>query len=398
MAAFEVKVVKIDSVESHPDADRLSIVKIGGYNCISAKLEDGSHRYAAGDLVVYIPEAAVLPEWMLKKMGFWKEEENKGTLSGSQGNRVKCVKLRGQISQGILYPTVKHDMLEKFCISTDLEGQRLLVNEGDDVAAFLYIIKYEVPVPAHLAGEVAGANSEYAFHFDIDNIQKFDRVFESGEQVVVTEKLHGTFCALAYAPELNSPDFFDGKFFAGSKGLLAKGLLLRNNEANANNIYHRFLISANADGSGTSMPEILTKISKFYDDQTIYILGEVFGKGIQDLTYELTAPEYRVFDIYVGKPNQGRYLNDDELEYILRNVANLKRVPVLYRGPFSMEKMTELRDGNSYSAGKPINQIREGIVIKPVVERENRYCGRVALKFVSPNYLLRKNSDATEYQ
>ena len=104
MSTFEVKIVRIDSVEHHPDADRLSIIKIGGYNCISAKLEDGSHRYKAGDLAVYIPEAAVLPEWLLKKMGFWKEEENKGTLSGSKGNRVKCVKLRNQISQGILYP------------------------------------------------------------------------------------------------------------------------------------------------------------------------------------------------------------------------------------------------------------------------------------------------------
>jgi RNA ligase (TIGR02306 family) len=104
MSTFEVKVVKIDSVEHHPDADRLSLVKIAGYVCISAKLEDGSHRYKAGDLVVYIPEAAVLPEWLLKKMGFWKEVENKGTLAGSKGDRVKCVKLRNQFSQGIIYP------------------------------------------------------------------------------------------------------------------------------------------------------------------------------------------------------------------------------------------------------------------------------------------------------
>ena len=45
MAKFEVLVKKIDDIYDHENADKLSIVKIGGYNCISAKLEDGSHRY-----------------------------------------------------------------------------------------------------------------------------------------------------------------------------------------------------------------------------------------------------------------------------------------------------------------------------------------------------------------
>ena len=68
MANFECKVVKIEKKANHPNADRLTIYNIGGYNCISNKLPDGSDRYNVGDLVVYIPENALLPEWLLKKM------------------------------------------------------------------------------------------------------------------------------------------------------------------------------------------------------------------------------------------------------------------------------------------------------------------------------------------
>lgn len=58
MANFECKVVKIEKKANHPNADRLTIYNIGGYNCISNKLPDGSDRYNIGDLVVYIPENA----------------------------------------------------------------------------------------------------------------------------------------------------------------------------------------------------------------------------------------------------------------------------------------------------------------------------------------------------
>ena len=371
MSDFSVNVVKIDSVESHPDADRLSIVKIGGYNCISAKLEDGSHRYSANDLVVYIPEQVVLPEWMLKKMGFWKEEENKGTLSGSQGNRVKCVKLRGVISQGILYPTTKHDLLEKFCISTDLEGQRLLVNEGDNVTAFLEISKWEPPVPSHLSGEVSNAKSEYAFHYDIQNVQKYDRVLEEGELIVVTEKLHGSFCGLSYNPQ--DLDLPDEGFYSFSKGLGAKGLIFKNNENNQGNLYVQQLIK-NKDNLKTLYAKFNTQVT---------VLSEVFGP-VQDLKYGLTSPEIRVFDIYLGKPNQGRYLNDVELDNALVGTT-LTRVPVLYKGPYSLCKITELRDGQT-----TINNVNQ-------IERTNKYIGRVQLKFVSPQYLLRRG-ETSEYQ
>ena len=106
MSKFACPVVKIASVENHSGADRLSIIKMEGlgYTCIANKLEDGSPRYRPGDFVVYIPSASVLPEWLLKEMGFWNEETGKGTLAGADGNRVSPRRLRGVFSEGILYP------------------------------------------------------------------------------------------------------------------------------------------------------------------------------------------------------------------------------------------------------------------------------------------------------
>lgn len=92
MSTFSCPVVRVASVEDHFNADRLSIIKMEGlgYTAISAKMDDGSPRYKAGDWVVYIPSASVLPEWLLKEMGFWNEV---GTRSSQPTNLNQTVDL-----------------------------------------------------------------------------------------------------------------------------------------------------------------------------------------------------------------------------------------------------------------------------------------------------------------
>ena len=114
MANFSVRVCKVEKKAQHPNADRLTIYNVGGYNCISNKLPTGEDRYEVGDLVVYIPEQSVLPEWLLKKMELWNDEKSCGVLGGSKGNRVVTIKLRGIPSTGLLYPVIngKIDYIE----------------------------------------------------------------------------------------------------------------------------------------------------------------------------------------------------------------------------------------------------------------------------------------------
>ena len=386
MAEFEVNVVKIDDVIEHPDADRLTIVKIGGYNCIANKKEDGSWRYQASDLVVYIPEQAVVPESLLKELNFWDEEKGKGILAGSKGDRVKAIKLRGIFSQGILMP-VKQQM---FGVGiTDKYETRYFIREteveiGQDVSEILGIKKYEPPIPTQMAGQCWNA-SGMTLKFDIENIQKHNEIFEEDEEVFVTEKLHGTWTCMGISRQVGSDTWHK---IVTSKGMSAKGLAFKDNEENESNLYMRML-KATEDENGNDVLERIMQMNGDSNDP-VYLLGETFGRGVQDLAYGEMQPTFRGFDIYVGHPGQGRYMGPDEKKTMFEYL-NIPMVPELYRGPFSMEKMEELRDGQDFSG----SNIREGIVILPVEERRDDTIGRVQLKFVSPKYLMRK--DGTEF-
>ncbi|HEY8376567.1 MAG TPA: RNA ligase family protein, partial [Nannocystis sp.] len=130
----------------------------------------------------------------------------------------------------------------------------------------------------------------------------------------------------------------------------------------------------------------------------VFVLGEIFGAGVQDLSYGCKTDHdrdlgFRVFDVYVGWVGQGAFLSDAELEAACAALA-LPRVPVLYRGPFSRAAMREHTDGRETVSGKALH-VREGIVIRPQVERDHPELGRVQLKSVSEKYLLR--SGGTEY-
>lgn len=379
MANFEVTVVKIDDVREHPNADRLTIVKIGGYECIANKKEDGSWRYHTGDLVVYIPEQAILPEWLLKKMGFWDEEKGKGGLAGSNGDRVKAMKLRNVFSQGILYPVRQHTSAGITNSYFETPDGNCFIGLGDNVTGILGITKYEPVIPTSMSGEVWNASGK-TLKFDIENIQKYTEILEDGEPVVYTEKLHGTFvCFGIYVEE-------DGTHtqIVTSKGLGEKGLALKNNDQNASNLYVR------TDNELNITQKMSEKMKTEGINEPVYVLGEIFGAGVQDLHYGQTKPTVRVFDVYLGEPGMGQYKSPDEVIVTAKNLG-LEAVPELYRGPHSMEKVVEFRDGKDTISN---SNVREGIVIRPLSVR-NSEIGRVILKAVSPAYLTRK--DGTEY-
>ena len=387
MAEFAVRVVEItEPVENHPDADRLSIIKIGGYLCISAKVEnaDGTlrHRYKVGDLVVYVPEAAVVPEYILRE-GFWNEKDNKGMLAGSKGDRVKAKRLRGIFSQGLLLGI---DMEEPSPVGGEQrgwiagkDGQGMLVREGYDLAEHLGITKYEPPIPVAMAGEVASIFG-FTSNYDFESIQSVTDLFTVGEAVVATEKLHGTNCQIGYVPGLGHEElFYGGDIYVGSKGLAAKGLVMKNNEANVGNLYVRTLKALLDDGLGDKVKALS---ASWAGDPPIRIFGEVYGKGVQDLAYGLNAPAFAVFDIKVGD-NFVAY--DDRIKIAAE--LGLAVVPTLYEGPYDLEALIVHRDGKDTISG---TNVREGIVIVARDGGRNPLHGRKIGKWVSPDYLERK--------
>jgi RNA ligase (TIGR02306 family) len=385
MATLKCEVVKL-RIQEHPNADAIEIAQVRGYQSIVKK-----GQFKTGDLAVYIPEQSVLPPWVLRRLNMWDEEKGKGGLAGSKGNRVKAVQLRGVTSQGLLLPLSYKAPRTDIILYNDegwfLEnenGYSKPVWEGKDVTELLGVVKYEPPIPVHMTGEVVNVHGK-TLKYDIENIKNYPSVAEAlmtfGIECSITEKIHGTFCLLGFYPENVHDEIPRGNVLIGSKGLAAKGLVFKDNDANTNNLYMR---AFKAHDKWPNMDTVEFK-------EPIFLLGEVFGKGVQDLQYGLNDIEFRLFDVYFGKPGEGSYADVDQLEEVA-SAYGLKTVPELFRGPLTPQIIAEYTDGLDTITG---SHIREGIVIKPVQEMRNIYTGRTILKSVSERYLNRRN--ATEY-
>ena len=384
----------IITVEDHPDADRLELVNVLGYQCVARKGE-----FSAYQPVVYIPEQTIVPEYLLRRIGLWDDEKGKGKLAGSNGDRVKAVKLRGKTSLGLLVPFDKYDLLENGNSSIHIKD----TYEGMDVSDFLGITKWEPPIPISMSGQVFNASGKTP-SFDVDNIRNFPQVLYSKEFLntdhIVTEKLHGTWACFGFSRDHISDEAPYGFGIVSSKGLSAKGLAFKDVPENENNVYLKefktlFPDTLAFDVAFQRMSLILPQAKR------IYLLGEIFGKGIQDLTYGNSKPSFRLFDVlYVTDENAGEYhhVSLHDLIMILGSMtgrpedacSNIRMVPILHHGILTPEKIFELTDGKSVLDD---GTIREGIVIRPAKSfmgwRGNIY------KSISDDYLNRKN--ATEF-
>jgi RNA ligase (TIGR02306 family) len=377
MSTFEVAVTRVSAIEPIPDADAIELAVIGDYRSVVRK-----RTVSVGSLVVYIPEGAVVPDLLLRSIGL------EGKLAGSKKNRVKAMKLRGCLSQGLIYPVDSGEDVSGPFLTLPTEdgiGTMLPVHEGQNVAADLGIIKWEPPVPVHMSGEVYSAGQMLTVAFDVENFKKYPSILQDGEEVVFTEKLHGTFCGVGIVPEsFSRPEHIMNRIVVFSKGLGADGLCFKDNDANMNNIYVKTLRTMG----------VFDQLLKFENvDYPVFILGEVFGKGVQDLEYGI-PPSFRAFACVRGFRGQQAYADWVVVEQIAETLG-ISTVPVLYKGPFSRSVMELYTSGTEQASGLGAH-MREGIVMVPTTERVDPIIGRVALKSVSEAYLLRKGN-ATEF-
>jgi RNA ligase (TIGR02306 family) len=398
MSNFEVLVQKI-FISEHPNADALEIGHIGDPEGNQVVCRKG--LYKTGDLIVYIGENSVVPEWVLKKYGFWNEEKDKGLLAGTKGDRVKAVKLRDAFSLGICIPVVLMDDVpgtnNAYAISGE-DGEVCIVEEGQDVAEILGVTKYEPPIPVHMSGEVFNAGQDVGVNYDIEDLAKYPHVLIEDEEVQMTVKLHGTNCSVTcvVGDGLNRDNISEwtevgaGAIAVGSKGLSAQGLFFKNNEANAGNLY--------LNGTRQYWEAITNYALVMGTDgnfECITVVGEVFGGAVQTgFDYGLKAPEFRVFDVYIGYRGRGFWLDDKVLDNFC-NLTGITRVPLVYRGPYSRELARKLAN-DPESALPNVKHVREGVVIKPVVERRDPVLGRVVVKTRSDAYMTRKGNH-TDY-
>jgi len=390
MSKFEVKVYRLE-IEEHPNADVIELAKVGDYRSIVRK-----GQFQTGDLGVYIPEAAIVPDWLISELGL------EGKLAGKDKNRVKAVKLRGILSQGLIVPLTPQPNGQWWIkFNAGENGNKagigenfycpygtLPVEEGADVADLLCITKWEPPIPVHMNGEIFNAFG-YTLKYDIENIKRYPDAFEEGDDVSITEKIHGTWCCMGFHPDLESP-------IVTSKGFSEKGLAFKFNEANKDNLYIRAYKATTDNDNATAVMRAVLELAALETDTPVYLLGEIFGPGVQDFLYGKTEPQFRLFDVYIGEPGQGKYLDAIKLPAFAKKIG-VESVPVLYTGIYSKE-IVELYTSGDETVSGDASHMREGIVIKPTTERRDVELGRLFLKSVSEAYILRKNKNATEYQ
>ena len=324
MSEFHVEVIRIERVTRHPQADNLSIVHHNGYPVIIRAGE-----FQEGDKAAYCPIDSLVPV-SDPRFAFLANKDKP-----RERERIKSKKLRGTFSMGLL-------------VAADPSWA-----VGQNVQAELNITKYEPPEPMTMGGENEKDPGYLPVYTDIEGLRKYNHLLKEGEEVVISEKLHGASSRYLWR---------DDRLWVGSHTSIKK--------ENADNLWWKVALQQKLSEKLKNAPGII-----FY--------GEVYGQ-VQDLKYGAARGELKLAFFDVLDSTTRRYLDHDEFLTLCR-ALDLPIVPQLYRGAWD-SKLWSLAEGKSTLA----DNVREGFVVKPVVERfQSELGGRLILKLHGEGYLLR---------
>lgn len=362
MSTLCVKVVMIegDNIKSHPNADALDIVTVDGWECVVRK-----GMFSHGDFAVYIPIDSVLSAEVEQRIF---PPESKITLKDS---RVRPIRIRGVVSQGLLVRT------ETLCLGP--------VRAGQDVAELIGVTKYEPPVkdmPATLqasGGSVRNPNPNFGKYTSLEHLRNYVWAFNSGE-IEVTEKIHGTNFRAGWVKK-HSEKWYEKvlRFFGFSVSEYVFSVGSHNCEVThekSNSWYKKNVYVDIAERM-----DLKNKLPKGY-----VIYGEIYGDGVQkNYNYGL---ENDIALVVFEVKRDGEWMDPATVRQFCAD-HGLMMVPLLYRGPFNMDKITELSGGDSVLC--PKQKIREGVVVRSA---DSGICaaGRTVFKVINPEYLMQKHN------
>jgi len=313
-------------------ADLIEIARIGGWKVVVKKGE-----YSVGSLCVYCEIDSFIPTEVapfLTKSGHSPKEYN-----GVQGERLKTIKLRGQLSQGLILPV---DLIKDLSVE---------LTEGNDVSEALGIQKWEPPV-GFSSSDAKGNFPAFFPKTDQERIQNISKP-KLGVSYEVTEKLEGqSFSA-----------YYDNSTF----GVCSRNLELKDSpDGTFWNTARKY-----------NLQEKLTKLNI-----NLVIQGEQVGSGIQGNIYKFNDVRLYVYDIYFI--DEQRYATPSEVRKLC-NDLELLHVPVKHTEFYlpleeTCDKLLALAEGTS----ELYNTEQEGVVYK--ANTEERY----SFKVISNKYLIKQ--------
>lgn len=365
---------KIVSIEPIEGADNIVKAVVDGWEVVTQK----SNGFKPGDLVVYFEIDSFLPvteQFEFLRKGCYRNTENLG-----EGFRIKTIKLRGQVSQGLILPLTEfaqystHDCNWYLPYPYDID----YIVEGYDLTVYLKVKKYEAPIPACLSGVAKGNFPSFLRKTDSERAQNLlkDIKRHMNEPFEVTTKLDGSSMTVYCRshPDLAEPEI----------GVCSRNLDLVRDETNS------FWRVALRD----KLPELLLFMSENGYDTAFQ--GELIGPGIQKNKEKLTDLEFRLFNMFDIKLN--KYLSCEERIELVDRVyekfsltgCKLLHVPVIHKSITLQELLEPENDEQimsglvELSKGPMMNGEghREGIVFKHLNSDFN-------FKVINPNFLLK---------
>ena len=361
----------IDSISPIENADAIEVAAIGGWNVVVKKGD-----FKVGDLVVYFEIDSWIPTELAPFLSKGKEPRE---FEGVKGERLRTIKLRGQISQGLILPV--QDCItfaESFLPENEQGCSDYNIQEGDDFTDSLNVKKYEKPVNAQLAGIARGNFPSFIPKTDQERIQNLKRDLndwsENELEFEVSEKVDGTSATFYRYDRLAE----DGKEIYG---VCSRNLDLKETEGNT---YWQVARSGILD--------VLEKAGR-----TLAIQGEIAGPGIQSNQYQLPNVMFFVFDIFDISTQQ--YLTSEERQAFCKQYG-LTHVPVfanialfkeadetskLFNETTTVENILNRAIGESklnalYGSGQ---STREGLVFKCLSDPS------ISFKAISNKWLLK---------
>lgn len=325
----------IDNLQPIEGADKIELATVGGWKVVVGK--DVGHK--VGDMVVYCEVDSFLP--IKEEFEFLRKSSYK-KMGDLEGFRLKTIKLRGQLSQGLILP-----------LKETFGDFSWTAYEGLEVTERLGIIKYEPPIPAELAGTVKGAFPSFIRKTDEERIQNLSSEYDKLKELdyYVTEKLDGTSATYYY----NNGEF----------GVCGRNWEYLEDETNT---YWKVARKLDLENKFKSL------------GYNVCFQGELVGEGIQGNPYKLKGQKvffYNVFNI-----DTQEYLNLKD--FVLTMVSfhsMLEFVPVLsqnFKLPDTIDDLLSFADGKSVLYK---DTDREGLVIRTLDRKKS-------FKVISNQFLL----------
>ena len=313
---------KIADIRPIQDADAIEVAVVDGWKVVVKKGE-----YSVGDLAIYIEIDSWVPNALAP---FLSKGQEPREYNGVTGERLRTVKLRGQVSQGLLL-SMTEQMKDTVVIYSPGNGTSIVIEEGTDLTEYLGIQKWEAPISPQLAGQVRGVfPTNLIPKTDQERIQNcFPEIEAKGDVTYeVTMKLDGTSCTIFR--------------WEGELRVCSRNLELKVNEENKDNT-----LVAMALKIGDRIPEGFA------------LQGELMGPGIQSNREGFKEHKFFVFDVFLIKEHA--YAGPAYRRALCQEYG-FEHVPILYQvsaAPESVDAGLALADGPSIT-----HKIREGLVWK----------------------------------